>query len=244
MGEGGGSLIRRLVLKLVRAAKRNPDYRVDERAPTSALLAMLWTVSLALLRGTWRRLWLGEVRGLLFIGKHVTIRNPRLVRVGRSFVAEDYTEIQGLSQKGVRIGDNVTMARFAQIRPSGYYGGEIGVGFEIGDNSNIGAYGYMGAAGGIRIGKNVMMGPRVSLLAEQHVIDRVDIPMRDQGTTRQGIVIEDDVWLGANCCVLDGVTVGRGAVVAAGAVVTKDVPPFAIVGGVPARIIRMRTEGI
>ncbi len=89
-----------------------------------------------------------------------------------------------------------------------------------------------------------MMGPRVSLLAEQHVIDRVDIPMREQGTRRKGIIIEDDVWLGANCCVLDGVTVGRGAVVGAGAVVTKDVPPFAIVGGVPARIIRMRTEGL
>jgi len=235
--------LRPLVLKLVRAVKRNPNYRIDERMPSSALMAMLWGLGLALLRGCWRRLWLGQARGLLFIGKHVTIRNPRMVRVGRSFVAEDYTEIQGLSQNGVRIGDNVTMARFAQIRPSGYYGGEIGVGFEIGDNSNIGAYCYVGAAGGIRIGNNVMMGPRVSLLAEQHVIERVDIPMREQGTTRKGIVIEDDVWLGANCCVLDGVTVGRGAVVAAGAVVTKDVPPFAIVGGVPARIIRMRTEG-
>jgi len=235
--------LRPVVLKLVRAVKRNPNYRIDERMPSSALMAMLWGLGLALLRGCWRRLWLGQARGLLFIGKHVTIRNPRMVRVGRSFVAEDYTEIQGLSQNGVRIGDNVTMARFAQIRPSGYYGGEIGVGFEIGDNSNIGAYCYVGAAGGIRIGNNVMMGPRVSLLAEQHVIERVDIPMREQGTTRKGIVIEDDVWLGANCCVLDGVTVGRGAVVAAGAVVTKDVPPFAIVGGVPARIIRMRTEG-
>ncbi len=232
--------MRSFVIRLVRAVKRNPDYRIDERMPTSALLSMLWMVAISLLRGTWRRVWIGRVDGLLFVGKHVTIRNPRLLSVGRSFVAEDYTEIQALSAEGVRIGSNVTMARFAQIRPSGYYGGELGVGFEIGDNSNIGAYAYMGAAGGIRIGRNVMMGPRVSLLAEQHNIDRTDIPMKDQGTSRKGIIIEDDVWLGANCCVLDGVTVGTGAVIAAGAVVSKDVPPFAIVGGVPAKIIRMR----
>lgn len=232
--------MRSFVIKLVRAVKRNPDYRIDERMPTSALLSMLWMVAVSLLRGMWRRLWIGRVEGLLFVGKHVTIRNPRMLSVGRSFVAEDYTEIQALSAEGVRIGSNVTMARFAQIRPSGYYGGELGVGFEIGDNSNIGAFAYIGAAGGIRIGKNVMMGPRVSLLAEQHNIERTDVPMKDQGTSRKGIVIENDVWLGANCCVLDGVTVGTGAVIAAGAVVSKDVPPFAIVGGVPAKIIRMR----
>jgi len=235
--------MRHLVLKLVRTVKRNPNYHIDDAMPTSAVLAMLWTVSLSVLRGLWRRPWIGRVRGVLFVGKHVTIRNPRLLQVGRSFVAEDYTEIQALSRDGVKIGDNVTMARYAMIRPSGYYGGELGVGFEIGDNSNIGAFAYVGAAGGIKIGRNVMMGPRVNLLAEQHVTDRTDVPMRDQGTVRRGIVIEDDVWLGANCCVLDGVTIHTGAIVAAGAVVTKDVPPYAVVGGVPARGIRVRGEG-
>ena len=235
--------MRNLVLKLARAIKKNPDFKIDDRMPTTAILAMLWTTGLAFLRGLWRRPWLGGAQGMLFIGKHVTIRNPRLVNVGRSFVAEDYTEIQGLSAEGVRIGNHVTMARYAMIRPSGYYGGEIGVGFQIGDGSNIGAFAYMGAAGGIRIGRNVMMGPRVSILAEQHNFDRTDVPMKSQGTVRKGIIIGDDVWLGANCCILDGVTVGEGAIIATGAVVTKDVPPFAIAGGVPARVIRMRGEG-
>lgn len=234
--------MRSLLLLLVRKAKGDPSYSFDERMPTSAMASMLWVMSLAVMRGMWRRLWIGEARGLMFIGKHVTIRNPRLLRVGRGFVAEDYTEIQALSQNGVQIGNSVTVARFAQIRPSGYYGGELGVGFQIGDNSNIGAFAYIGASGGIRIGNNVMMGPRVSLLAEQHVFDRTDTPMKSQGSTRKGIVIEDDVWLGANCCILDGVTVGTGSIVATGAVVTKDVPPYSIVGGVPARIIRSRKD--
>ena len=234
--------MRKLVVRLARALKKNPDFKIDDRMPLSAISAMLWSVMLSAIRGFCKRMWIGHVEGLLFVGKNVTIRNPRQLRVGRSFVAEDYCEIQALSQNGVKIGNSVTMARFSMIRPSGYYGGELGVGFEIGDNSNIGAYAYIGAAGGIRIGCNVMMGPRVSLLAEQHNIDVVDVPMKLQGTTRKGIIVEDDVWLGANACVLDGVTIGRGAVVASGAIVTKDVPPFAIVGGVPAKVIRFRGE--
>ncbi len=230
------------IIKIVRLVKRNPNYNIDDAMPTSALVAMLWAVAMSLLRGMLRRPFIGQKRGLLFLGKQVTIRNPGMLHVGRSFVAEDYTEIQALSSDGVEIGDNVTMARFAMIRPSGYYGGELGVGFKIGDNSNIGAYSYMGAAGGIRIGSSVMMGPRVSILAEQHNFNAIDIPMKEQGTSRKGIVIEDDVWLGGNCVILDGVTVGRGAVVAAGAVVNKDVPQFAVVGGVPAKVLKLRID--
>jgi acetyltransferase-like isoleucine patch superfamily enzyme len=66
--------------------------------------------------------------------------------------------------------------------------------------------------------------------------------MREQPLTSRGdIVLEDDVWLGANVVVLDGVTIGRGAIVGAGAVVTQSIPPYAIAGGVPARVIRYRT---
>lgn len=78
--------------------------------------------------------------------------------------------------------------------------------------------------------------------SENHVTTRTDIPIKDQGVTHRGIVVEDDVWLGSGVIVLDGVRVGTGAVVAAGSVVTRDVPPYAIVAGVPAQVIRYRKE--
>jgi acetyltransferase-like isoleucine patch superfamily enzyme len=112
----------------------------------------------------------------------------------------------------------------------------------MGDHSNIGPYSYIGCSGPIRIGNNVMISPRVSLYAENHVIAGIDIPMKEQGVTQKGIVIEDDCWIAANSIILDGVTVGRGSVVAAGAVVSKNVPPYSVVAGVPARIIKSRNN--
>lgn len=194
------------------------------------------------LRGLWWKLFLRQARGLLLVGKGVSIRNPQYIRIGGNFVAEDYCEIQGLSTQGLWFGDRVTIGRFAMIRPSGYYGRDVGVGLRVGSRSNIGANCYIGCSGGIEIGENVMMSPSVSLFAENHNFARTDIPMKDQGVTRKPIVIENDCWLASGSTILAGVRVGRGAVVAAGAVVTSDVPPFAIVGGVPAKIISWRKQ--
>ncbi|MNG32136.1 Virginiamycin A acetyltransferase [compost metagenome] len=76
--------------------------------------------------------------------------------------------------------------------------------------------------------------------AENHVFSDKTKPIKEQGIYRQGITIEDDCWIGSNVTILDGVTIGTGSVVAAGAVVTKDVPPYSVVGGVPAKIIKER----
>lgn len=207
---------------------------------TRHILQMANKLAPMALRGFWWRLWLRSTTGLLLIGKNVTIRNPQHISVGRNFVVEDYCEIQGLSQQGLWFGERVTIGRFAMIRPSGYYGRDIGVGLRIGNRSNIGANCYIGCSGGIEIGENVMMSPGVNLFAENHNFARTDIPMKDQGVTLNRIVVEDDCWLASGSTILAGVQVGRGAVVAAGAVVTTDVPPYAIVGGVPAKIIGWR----
>ncbi len=211
--------------------------------PAWVILQLLGKVGPMFLRGLWWKLWLKHSAGLVLVGEHVTIHNPQYISVGRNFVAEDYCEIQGVSREGIVFGEHVTVGRFAMIRPSGYYGREIGIGLKVGDHSNIGPYCYIGCSGGIEIGQNVLMSPRVSLYSENHDFARLDAPMNAQGVTRQPTTVGDDCWLASNSVILAGVHVGEGAVVAAGAVVTKHVPPCAIVGGVPAKVIGWRKPG-
>ena len=195
----------------------------------------LWMLRGALVR--WR---FGSAKGMFMIGKGVTIRQASYIHVGKNFIAQDHCEINGLSQKGLVFGDKVTIGSYAIIRPTNLYGGEAGVGLKVGNNSSIGPYSYIGCSGYIEIGENVMMSPRVSIYSENHNFSETDRPMIEQGVTRSFVIIEDDCWIAANAVILAGVTVGKGSVVAAGSIVTKDVPPYSIVGGNPARIIKSR----
>lgn len=192
------------------------------------------------LRGLFRQFFMRGVAGMVFIGKGVRIYYASRLYAGSNLVIEDGAEINCLATAGIRLGNRVTIGKYAIIRPSNIYGGAIGAGLIMGDHSNIGPYSYIGCSGLIKIGNNVMISPRVSIYAENHVIAGVDIPMKEQGVTQKGVVIEDDCWIAANSVILDGVTIGKGSVVAAGAVVSRDVPPFSVVAGVPARVIKTR----
>jgi acetyltransferase-like isoleucine patch superfamily enzyme len=109
---------------------------------------------------------------------------------------------------------------------------------QVGANCLIGEYNVIRGQGGVVLGDRVYTSPFTQILAVEHVFDDPGRPISEQGITAEGIVIEDDVWLGAGVIVTDGVRIGQGAVVAAGAVVTQDVEPHTLVGGVPARQIR------
>jgi len=111
-------------------------------------------------------------------------------------------------------------------------------GITIGADSLIGEMNVVRGQGGVSIGDRVYTSPLVQIIAVNHVFDDPARPFVEQGITAEGIVIEDDVWIGSGAVITDGVHVGKGAVVAAGAVVTKDVPPHTVVGGVPARVIK------
>jgi len=114
----------------------------------------------------------------------------------------------------------------------------------IGADCLIGEYNVIRGQGGVVIGDRVYTSPFTQIIAVNHVFDDTEKPISEQGITAEGIVIEDDVWLGAGVIVTDGVRIGRGAVIAAGAVVTKDVAPKTLVGGIPARQIRdLRENG-
>jgi acetyltransferase-like isoleucine patch superfamily enzyme len=115
-------------------------------------------------------------------------------------------------------------------------------GISIGKNCFIGEFNVVRGQGGVHIGNDVYTGPMVQIVAVNHVYDDPGRPMREQGITAQGIVIEDDVWIGASAVVLDGVTIGQGSVIGAGAVVTDDIPPYSIAVGAPAKTIRDRRQ--
>lgn len=109
---------------------------------------------------------------------------------------------------------------------------------KLGNNSSIGDYAHI--QGSINIGNNVMIAPHCAFIGTEHNITKATIPMNKQGEYDGLITIEDDVWIGYGVIILKGVHIGKGSVCAAGAVVTKDVPSYAIVGGVPAKVIRLR----
>lgn len=113
-----------------------------------------------------------------------------------------------------------------------------GKGISLGDYSGIGV--NCKVRGPLTIGKNVMMGPNVNILTHSHNFDRTDIPMCKQGGNFKSVTIGNDVWIGMNTLILPGVHIGNGVIIGAGAVVTKDIPDYVVVGGVPAKIIKNR----
>lgn len=138
----------------------------------------------------------------------------------------------------IRMGPGVSMAPNVSFRNGERIG--IGAGSHIGEFSLIWAG---NSTGRIEIGEKCLFGPHVMVTASNYGIERGPVPIMDQPKIEGDVVIGDGAWLGANAVVLAGVTIGAGAVVAAGAVVTKNVPAFAIVGGVPARVIGERPTG-
>lgn len=191
------------------------------------------------LRGLFYRGRFKSCGGRLFLGKSIRFSFPSYITLGRDVFIGENSSVSGLSQEGILIGDHVRIRENAWIQATSRLH-EPGAGASIGDNTYIGPNVYLGAGGRVRIGKNVVMGAYIQILAENHEFDQPGKTISEQGVTRKGIVIEDDVWIGNLAVILDGVSVGRGSVIGAGSVVTKNVPPYSVAAGNPARVIRER----
>lgn len=128
-------------------------------------------------------------------------------------------------------GSNINIGRLTTIHKN----------TEIGNNSGIGRGCVIN--NGVTIGDNVMMGPDVLIYTQNHETGRTDIPMSQQGFAGiKPVVIEDGAWIGARVCILPGVTIGEGSVIGACAVVSKDVPPYSVAVGNPARVVKNRKD--
>jgi acetyltransferase-like isoleucine patch superfamily enzyme len=195
---------------------------------------------LQILRGQVMRMR-GARAGMRFgIGQNVQIYYPSSLSAGDDVTILDSSYLHCLSVRGVQIGSHSSIDRNLWLHCGGTPKDFTHGFFEMGEYSYIGCNAVMGAGGGIQIGKFVLIGQCVNIHAENHSYLDPNRPIREQGVTYQGVIIEDDVWIGSKTTILDGVKIGRGAVIGAGAVVTKPIPPYSIAVGVPARVIGSR----
>ncbi|MBW4556054.1 MAG: acyltransferase [Trichormus sp. ATA11-4-KO1] len=177
-------------------------------------------------------------------------------RMGSSVYIQNGVEFLGTS--AIEIGSGVYIFKGVRIDAQGHQNNKIylgnGVAIEryvdigcledtclyIDDATFIAPNVCIAGPGDIKIGKHCMIAAHTGIYANAHKFTDPTKPMRLQGVTRKGIVIEDDCWLGHGVTVLDGVTIGKGSVIGAGTVVNRDIPPFSVAVGAPARVIKSR----
>jgi acetyltransferase-like isoleucine patch superfamily enzyme len=178
--------------------------------------------------------------GIAAIEYGVRLAQPANIRLGRG-VFLDHNVYLHACPDGIRIGDGSFIMHGSVLHVFNFRDLPH-AGITIGRKCFIGELNVIRGQGGVTLGDYVYTGSLVQILAVNHVFDDPDVPIMEQGITARGIVVEDDVWLGAGAIVLDGVHIGRGSVVGAGAVVTEDLPPYSIAVGSPARVVRDRRE--
>lgn len=201
------------------------------------LLSGIPTVAGSVLRGLVYRAVLAGVGPGCFIEKDVRWWVPRRIRLGRRVMIGERCFLDAHSPTGhIALGDDVWLSQECYVLA--HRDAEVW----IGEQTYVGHRCLLYGTSGIRVGRDVLMANDVQLICGNHTFARRDLPIRAQPTAGQPITIEDDVWLGASVIVLGGVTVGRGSVVGAGAVVTHSLPPYSIALGVPAKVAGVRGE--
>ena len=197
-----------------------------------------WLAGLPL--GPYKAKWpLATITQKPYISPRAQVDCPQ-ISFGQGVFIDDYVTIYSDPNHPGRVtlGNRVHLNRGTIVEVG--QGGQVTIGDDTHVQSSVNLSGFLGC---IRLGKRVMIAPGAGLFPYQHRSDDLERPITQQGLTSQGdIEIEDDVWLGSGVQVLEAVHIGRGAIIAAGAVVVGDIPAGAIAGGVPARVLRYRGQ--
>lgn len=226
-------MLNNLNLYINRQASGPIRYTVEQTL--MALMGWIPTIIGVGLRGIFYRLIL-RMDGWAAIENGVRLRFAENIRLGHGVYLDKSTYLHACPQ-GIEIGEFTIVMHGAVLHVYNFRKIPHSR-IKIGSNCLIGEYTVIRGQGGVLIGDRVYTSPFTQILAVNHVFDNPERPFIEQGITAEGIIIEDDVWLGAGAIITDSVRIGKGAVVAAGAVVTKDVPPHTVVAGVPARPIK------
>ena len=227
-----------IINKLIRSLGKT-GYSLDKEISRLDILIILISKFKDVIRGFWTKLFLKSSKGLLFVGKHCSIKHCCHISMGKSVQIGNNVTIEALCRKGIKIGDNVTIKDGTIIEGYGVMR-NLGEGLTIGNNVGISQNCFIAIRGNVAIGDYTIFGPGVSIFAENHIADDINVPIMLQGERRADVKIGNGVWIGNKATILSGVTIGDGAILAAGAVVSKDVEPYTIVGGVPAKLIKNR----
>jgi acetyltransferase-like isoleucine patch superfamily enzyme len=180
---------------------------------------------------------MGAVGRNVVFGMNVTLRHPHKIQIGDNVVIDDQCclDAKGTNNRGILIGNGVFVGRNTILSCKN---GDI----VIEDKANLGFNCEIFSASRVRVGKSILMAAYTYLVGGDHLFDRTDIPVLEQGRTARGIDVGDGVWLGTHVVVTDGSTVGHDAIIGAGAVVVGEIPEFAIATGIPAKVQRDRRE--
>lgn len=227
-----------IIEKLVQ--KRNESFRFDKDLNSSALFQFIWVQFGSILRGLKLLLYAKKPKWALF-GNHVKFFNASKISFGKFLKLGDQVYLSALGTKGIDLGHNVGIGSFSRVVVSTSLN-NIGSHIKIGNNVGIGEFAYLGGAGGLEIGNGCIIGQYFSCHPENHNYQSISEEIRLQGVSRKGIIIGDNCWIGSKVTILDGTNIGSGSIIAAGAVVNKSFPENSIIGGVPAKLIKTRTE--
>lgn len=177
-----------------------------------------------------------QVGSGLILGQGVVLRHAGRMRLGNRVAIDDYTllDASGAGETGMSFGNDVIISRNCVIQCKTDS-------LMLGNQVDIGCNTILSSGNGIFIGNSVLIAGNCYIGGGRYITDRLDIPMMEQGVYSKGpVIIGDDVWLGAGAIVLDGVRIGKGCIIGAGALVTKDLPDYSIAVGVPAQVVRKR----
>lgn len=227
-----------LIEKIIQT--RNPHFKFDEAISSYLLLILLKDKIYYFIRG-FKLLFFFRKPNMLLLGKKVRFFNLPNIQLGKWVKLEDYVYLSALGKGKLELGNNVGIGAYSRLIISTSFN-NVGKYIKIGNNVGIGEYAYLGGGGGLEIGDDCIIGQYLSCHPENHNFDDSSKLIREQGVTRQGIKIGKNCWIGSKVTVLDGVTVGDNCVIAAGAVITKDMPANSVIGGVPAKVIKSTTS--
>ena len=232
-------MLKTLVTKIIRSRK-NSTFSFDPEVDFFMLFSLISQRVIARARSL-KLLLFFQWHSALFLGRGVKMIFLRKIRIGRMVVLGDFVYLSGLGREGLHLGDRVNIGDFSRIVVSTSFN-NIGQGISIGNDVAIGEYSYIGGAGGVTIGDGCIIGQYFSVHPENHIYSNVTTNIRLQGVERKGVSIGSDCWIGSKVTIVDGAQVGRGTVIAAGAVVRGRFPDNVVIAGVPARVIKERGE--